>query len=292
MIKSMTGFGKSQIDEGGYAISCEMKGVNHRFFDLHSRMPRRYLLLEDRVKEQIKKSILRGRIEININIEKTVDFERSIKVDKGLAMAYHNSLKDLAVDLNISPDIRLLDVFRLPDVFTLTDEQEDLEKVWASLEKALDLAIQSLMQMRIKEGKNLAEDILNRNRYILEEVLKLEERSPQVAREYHDRLRARIDEMIGREIVDEARIIQEAAIFADKSSITEEIVRLKSHIQQLENFIHDGDGVGRKCDFLLQEMFREINTIASKSSDITMSQIVVNLKAELEKIREQLQNIE
>ena len=292
MIKSMTGFGKSQIDEGGYAINCEIKGVNHRFFDVHTRMPRRYLLLEDRVKEQVKKTISRGRIEININIEKTEESERTINVDKGLAMAYYNSLKDLAEVLKISADFKLLDVFRLPDVFTLTDEEEDLEKVWNLLEKALNLAMESLLDMRIKEGKNLADDILNRNQYILVEVQKLEEKSPQVAQEYQDKLRSRIVEMIGKEIVDEARIIQEAAIFADKSSITEEIVRLKSHVVQMDNFVHEGDSVGRKCDFLVQEMFREINTIASKSSDISMSQIVVNVKAELEKMREQLQNIE
>ncbi|MEA1962530.1 MAG: YicC/YloC family endoribonuclease [Bacillota bacterium] len=292
MIKSMTGFGKGQIDECGYSINCELKSVNHRFFDVHIRMPRGYLLLEERIKEKVKTSISRGRLEIGINIEKTEESIRTIKVDKELAMAYHNSLKDLAKDLNISGDIKVLDIFRLPDVYTLINEEEDNEKVWSILEKVLDQCIDSLLDMRSKEGKTLAIDILNRNDYILEQVLVLEARSPKVSMEYEEKLQNRINEMINKEFQDEGRIIQEVAIFADKSSVTEEIVRLKSHISQLKDLINIGDNIGRKCDFLVQEMFREINTIASKSSDITMNQIVVDVKAELEKIREQLQNIE
>jgi len=287
----MTGFGRSQIQQKGYDITCELKTVNHRYFDVHTRMPRRYLFLEEKIKEELKKNLQRGRIEISINIEKTGDMARNIKVDKGLAIAYYDSLKDLAKHLNIASEFRVIDVFRLPDVFSLIDDQEDPDTIWGALQSALNEALKSLVEMRSKEGANLARVIIQRNAYILTEVEKLEQRSPLVAREYQERLHKKIAEMTSN-MVDEARIIQEAAIFADKASITEEIVRLKSHIGHLRDLMDSGQSVGRKLDFLVQEMFREINTVASKANDIEMSQIVVDIKAELEKIREQIQNIE
>lgn len=291
MVKSMTGFGRSQVQQNGYDISCELKTVNHRYFDIHTRIPRRYLFLEEKIKEELKKNLQRGRIEISINIEKIGDMARNIKVDKGLAIAYYDSLKDLAEHLNIASEFRVIDVFRLPDVFNLIDDQEDPDIIWAALQSALDEALQSLVEMRSKEGANLARDIAQRNSYILTEVEKLEQRAPLVAREYQERLHKRIAEMTNN-MADESRVIQEAAIFADKASITEEIVRLKSHIGHLRDLLDSGQSVGRKLDFLVQEMFREINTVASKANDIEMSQIVVDVKAELEKIREQIQNIE
>lgn len=292
MIKSMTGFGKSQIDSNGYSVTCEVRGVNHRYFDPHIRISRRYMSLEDRIKDEIKKTVTRGRIEMTLNIEKTGECARDIKVDKELAMAYYRYLKELAENLNISPEIRIIDVFRLPEVFNVSDENDDLELIWSILGEAIRQAMASLLDMRNKEGMNLAKDILERNQTITQMVLALEEYAPQVAIDYQEKLRKRIADLVGPEQVDEQRIIQEAAIFADKSSITEEIVRLKSHIKHLEEFIDEGEGVGRKCDFLIQEMFREINTVASKSNHVEMSRIVVDVKAELEKIREQIQNIE
>lgn len=293
MIKSMTGFGRSQINENGYSIICEIKGVNHRYFDPHIRISRRYLCLEDKVKEELKQKINRGKLEISISIEKTEEYERNIEVDKGLAMAYYKSLKELAEFLHISADIRLIDLFRLPDVYSLQDVEEDLELTWKVLEKCLREALGKLVDMRIKEGYNLMQDMLTRNDLILERVEQLERRSPLVAQENQDKLRSRITELINQPVVDETRILQEAAIFADRASVTEEIIRLKSHIKQFNDILNHGDeAVGRKCDFLVQEMFREINTVASKANDLEMSQIVVEVKAELEKIREQLQNIE
>lgn len=291
MVKSMTGFGRSQVQENGYNINCELKTVNHRYFDLHTRIPRRYLFLEEKIKEELKKNLQRGRIEISINIEKTGDTERNIRVDKGLAIAYYDSLKDLAEHLDITSEFRVIDIFRLPDVFSLADEQEDPESIWAGLKRALEEALLSLVEMRGKEGANLARDIAARNAYVFDAVERLEQRAPQVAREYQERLQKRIAEMTNN-IPDEGRIIQEAALFADKASITEEIVRLKSHICHLDDLLGSRQSVGRKLDFLVQEMFREINTVASKANDIEMSQIVVDVKAELEKIREQVQNIE
>ena len=202
-------------------------------------------------------------------------------------------MKNKAENLNIPADIKLIDIFRLPDVYSLEDIEEDLEITWQVMQKCLAMAMDSLLAMRINEGQNLLNDMLARNSFILAEVDKLEQRSPQVAADYQEKLRNRIAEMIGQEKVDESRILQEAAVFADRASITEEIVRLKSHVKQFAEVLNNGDdAVGRKCDFLVQEMFREINTVASKANDIEMSQVVVGVKAELEKIREQLQNIE
>ncbi len=291
MIRSMTGFGRSAVNQHGYEISCELKTVNHRYFDIHTRIPRRYAFLEDKIKDELKKYLQRGRIEITINIEKTKDTARNIKVDKGLAMAYYDSLKDLAENLNISSEFRIIDIFRLPDVFNLIDEQEDPELIWAVLNQALNEAVDSLVEMRSKEGSNLAKDISQRNAYVLSSVEKLEKRSPMVAQEYQEKLLKRISDMTNN-MADEGRIIQEAAIFADKASVTEEIVRLNSHIGYFDELLKSTQPVGRKLDFLVQEMFREINTVASKANDIEMSQIVVDVKAELEKIREQIQNIE
>lgn len=292
MVKSMTGFGRSQVNLNGYEVSCELKSVNHRYFDLHARISRRYGYLEEKIKEELKKKLNRGRLEISINIEKTNESKRNIKVDKGLAMAYHESLKDLAENLDIPANFKVVDIFRLPDVFNLVDEAEDPEIVWQTLREALDEAVDSLVEMRRKEGSNLSQDILARNDYILNAVETLAKRSPLVAQEYQEKLRSRIADLVNGAAVDETRLLQEAAIFADKASITEEIVRLQSHIKHLNELMQSTEAVGRKCDFLVQEMFREINTVASKANDIEMSQIVVEVKAELEKIREQLQNIE
>ena len=236
MVKSMTGFGRSQVQENGYNINCELKTVNHRYFDIHTRMPRRYLFLEDKIKGELKKSLHRGRIEINVNIEETGDTARNIKVDKDLAIAYYDSLKDLANNLDISSEFRVIDLFRLPDVFSLADEETDPEIIWTILKKALEEAVRSLVEMRSKEGANLARDIAARNAYILTEVDRLEQRSPQVAREYQERLFKRIAELTNNN-ADESRIIQEVALFANKARITEELVRLKSHIGHLDEHL-------------------------------------------------------
>ncbi|SHH12845.1 TIGR00255 family protein [Thermosyntropha lipolytica DSM 11003] len=292
MLKSMTGFGRSQVLEQGYQVTCEIKGVNHRYFDPYIRISRRYGMLEEKIKEELRKYISRGRLEVNINIEKTGERTRNIKLDKELAITYHKYLKDLAENLDISPELKIIDIFKLPEVFTLEDEEEDLETLWGVLQKALAEAMQSVLEMRIKEGRELKNDIVERNNRILALVNRLEERSPQVVAEYMEKLRLRMMEILSSHEVDEYRILQEAAIFADRTNITEEIVRLKSHIKHLHDLMENGEAVGRKCDFLVQEMFREINTVASKANDLEISHIVVDVKAELEKIREQLQNIE
>ncbi|WP_054694678.1 YicC/YloC family endoribonuclease [Syntrophomonas palmitatica] len=291
-MKSMTGFGRGQSDEKGYLITCEIKGVNHRYFDPFIRMPRRYGLLEERIKEAMKQYVTRGRLEVSINIEKTGESQRNIKVDKELAIAYYNYLKELADNLSLSAEIKVIDLFRLPEVSSLQEREEDLEEVWELIKSALDIAMENLLAMRIKEGQNLARDIAMRSQTVLGMVESLETRSPQVTKEYGDKLRKRISEWIPAEEMDEQRLLQEILIFADRSNVTEEIVRLKSHIEHLNELMQSEDAVGRKADFLVQEMFREINTIGSKANDLEMNRLVVETKAEIEKIREQLQNIE
>ncbi len=292
MVKSMTGFGRKQLTDNGYTVSCEIRSVNHRYLDTNIRLSRRYASLEDPIVELVKKYVTRGRIEISINIEKTETASRNIKVDKELALTYYSNLKEIAEILNISEQIKVIDLFRLPEVFNLEDREEDLEKLWSVLSLCIDAAMQDLIIMREREGQNLAKDILMRNNLIADMVEELEARSPIVVKEHTEKIRHRISELISQEFNDEQRILQEAAIFADRASVTEEIIRLKSHVNHLVVLMDEPDSNGRKCDFLVQEMFREINTIASKANDVEMSKIVVNAKAELEKIREQLQNIE
>ncbi len=292
MIRSMTGFGRGHYEGNGYRITCEAKGVNHRYLEIQFRMPRKYHTLEDRIKEVVKQIFNRGRVELSISIEKMGLPNHSIKLDKEIAMIYYNKLNELADYLNISHDIRLIDLFRLPEVFNMEDQEDDIEILWDVLEKALVEALEMKNMMRLREGANLSKDIKYRNRVIFELVEKLEKKSPEVAAEHLKKIKRRIEEVILTDIVDEQRILLEAAVFAEKSNITEEIVRLFSHIEFLDELMEQDEPVGRKCDFLLQEMFREINTIGSKASDLDMNRIVVDVKSELEKIREQVQNIE
>ena len=293
MAMSMTGYGHCHLSNSEYQVTCEIRGVNHRYFDPCIRLSRRYIFLEERIKKELKRYVKRGRLEISLTVEKLEESNRIVKVDKELAIAYYNYLKELEENLNIQSQIRIIDLFRLPEVFCLKDAEEDLEVLWGVLKQALAIAMENVVEMRSKEGQNLASDILQRNEQISLMVEALEKKSPEVTRNYSEKLHKRISEMVSQDLVDEQRIIQESAIFADKSSITEEVVRLKSHTQHLAEFMQsEDDAVGRKSDFLVQEMFREINTIASKANDIEMSRIVVEVKAELEKIREQLQNIE
>lgn len=292
MAMSMTGFGKGECSSNGYKVMVEIKGVNHRYFDLSLRASRRYLALEDRIREKLKGYLTRGRIEVNLNIEQTGEQSRHIKVDKDLAIAYYKSLKELAETIGISPNFGVLDLFRLPEVFALEETEENLDELWAVVDIALESAVADFVQMRLREGHNLTQDILDRDRIIMGYVDEIEERSPQVVSEYAERLKKRLGDLLSEVPIDEMRLAQEVAILADKACINEEIVRLRSHSMQLKELLSSDQPVGRKCDFLIQEMFREINTIGSKANDLRIAQLTVEVKAELERIREQVQNIE
>ncbi len=291
-IRSMTGFGRSDVSDGLYRVTCEVKAVNHRFFDLNLRISRRYAALEERVREQVKRHVTRGRIEVSLNVERSGETERTLKVDKGLAMAYYKSLIELAEYLGISSDFSVIDVLRLPEVFSLEDEIEDIDAVWLRVSRAVEEAVLLMIGMREKEGENLRQDIMLRTRHIREMLDRIEGQAAVTPREYAEKLRARIQELLCEPRLDENRMYQEIAIFADRINIAEEIVRLRSHLEQMIGLLNAGGAIGRTGDFLLQEMFREINTIGSKANDLVISQLVVGIKAELEKMREQFQNIE
>jgi uncharacterized protein (TIGR00255 family) len=287
----MTGYGQAVRKTNGYQVTVELKSVNHRFLDVNVRLPRRYMLFEERIKELIKQYASRGRFDLNLSIE-AENSGVSLKVNRDLALDYYRALRGLAADLNISADFNVFDLAKVPDIFTLEQPEEDREMVWALVQEALTEALQALLVMRQTEGENLRADLSRRNSTLLEWVRELEQRSPEVTRNYQQKLLLRLEDLLAGTEPDPQRLLQETAMFADRSSITEEIVRLKSHIGQFEAMLSQTESIGRKSDFLLQEMFREINTIASKANDLTMNRIAVDVKAELEKLREQIQNIE
>ncbi|NLB17645.1 MAG: YicC family protein, partial [Syntrophomonadaceae bacterium] len=289
---SMTGFGRGEGSNFDYHISCEIRGVNHRYFDFNLRMPKRYNNLEERIREKVKQYVSRGRVELYLNVEKTEGAGRGLKVDKKLAMIYHNSLIDLAESLKIAPAFTIMDIFRLPEVYALDEKEEDLEMLWTVVEEALDSALSGFLDMRIREGQALTNHIRGKNQFILDTVEVIAERAPVVVQNHAERMTQRLQELCLDGVVDENRLLNEIAIFADRASIDEELVRLRSHCDQMEDMLASEEPVGRKCDFLVQEMFREVNTIASKANDLIISKTAVELKAELEKIREQIQNVE
>lgn len=291
-MNSMTGFGRGEAANADFHINCEIKGVNHRYLDFNLRMSRRYNSLEDKIRDKIKQSVSRGRVEVSINVEKNETAGRNIKVDNKLAMIYHDSLIELAEYLKLNPEINVLDIFRLPEVFSLDDKEEDLEVIWGMMEEALEAALAGFLAMRSREGESLVGDIRVRNRLIVDTVDQIADRAPLVVAEHAERMKKRLADLELAGNIDEARMLHEIALFADRASIDEEMVRLKSHCGQLEDLLQAGEPNGRKCDFLVQEMFREVNTIASKGNDLQLGRIAVELKAELEKIREQIQNLE
>ncbi len=293
MIKSMTGYGKGEYENELYRFTVEIKSVNHRYNDISVKMPRHISYLEDSVKKAIKEKISRGKVDVYINLEYVNESAIDVKVDIPLALSYKNALEELRAELNIEDSIRLNNILGMNEVVKTERKNIDENLVADCLMKSLAKAIEYITEMRGKEGEELKKDMLIKLDNIESFLEVIEERSPSVAVEYRDKLRDRIDELLDNSIsIDEERLSSEVVIFADKSSIDEEIVRLKSHIKQFISILEEEDSVGRKLDFLIQEFNREINTIGSKANDIIISKNVVELKAELEKIREQVQNIE
>lgn len=289
----MTGYGKGEYENELYRFTIEIKSVNHRYNDISVKMPRHISYLEDSIKKAIKEKISRGKVDVYINLDYVNDSAIDVKVDIPLALSYKNALEELKAELNIEDNIRLNNILGMNEVVKTERKNIDENLVADCLMKALGLAIEHITGMREKEGEELKKDMLIKLDHIENFLEIIEERSPFVVVEYRDKLRDRIDELLDNSIsIDEERLSSEVAIFADKSSIDEEIVRLKSHIKQFISILEEEDSVGRKLDFLIQEFNREINTIGSKANDIIISKNVVDLKAELEKIREQVQNIE
>jgi uncharacterized protein (TIGR00255 family) len=292
LIKSMTGYGRGDATSERERITVETKSVNNRFLEIVVRMPKQFLPLEERVKKIVQEKLNRGRVDVFISLEETGENKRMVKVDKELGLAYYNSLKELAATCKIPENIDLIRMYLLPGLLTLEEEEKDLESVWLVIKEALVKSVDALVGMRAIEGAKLAQDLLHRKRLVSDCVRQIGERSPVIVTEYQEKMHQRVQELLGQIEIDESKLANEIAFFADKASITEELVRLESHFNQMENILSCDDTVGRKLDFLVQEMNREINTIGSKANDLTVSHLVVAVKSELEKVREQVQNIE
>jgi len=294
MIKSMTGFGRSEFSDGKRNVIVEMKSVNHRYSDITVKMPRRYGFAEDRIKNVVKDIARRGKIEISIIVENLTEDDTTIKLNTMVAKQYYDNLKQLQSAFDLNGDISLQFLSTMPDVMKAVADVEDEEKLYLSFETPVREAAIKLDDMRTIEGEALSRDIIARGELIRSLVEQVRERSPLVTLAYTEKLRERIKDILGNAIeVPADRILIEAALFADKCSITEELVRLDSHIRQLELIITKSNQPdGKKLDFLVQEMNREANTIGSKANDIEITSIVIDIKSEIEKIREQVQNIE
>ncbi len=292
MIRSMTGYGRYQDTVDGMDITVEIKAVNHRYYEYSSRLPRAYGFLDDKLKAYLQGSISRGKVDVYVFID-TADAPGSrVTVNHSLVQGYLKALGEIRETYGLRNDVSVMSLARYPDLLTVHREAEDEEAVWAAVRTVADVALNRFLQMREKEGEKLQEDILSRAAAILEAVGQVEERSPQTVREHMDKVQARMRELLGTATVDEQRLLTEAALFADKIAVAEETVRLRSHISQLEHMLAGNEAVGRKLDFLVQEINREANTIGSKAQDVQLARVVVDIKAEIEKIREQIQNIE
>ncbi|MBE6788568.1 MAG: YicC family protein [Ruminococcaceae bacterium] len=292
MVSSMTGYGKCTEILNGREITLEIKSVNHRFFEFSSRMPRAYGFLEEKIKSYVQSRVSRGKIEVGVSIVNVETADTKISVNETVAKGYVDALRELCEPLGIADDIRLSTVARFPDVFTVTKGDTDEEMLWGDVKSVAEKAVDAFIAMREREGENLKKDLLCRLENIEELVKEVEKRSPKRVQEYRDRLYKKISEVLASNSIDESRIITEVAIFADKVAVDEETVRLKSHIGQFREILEYNEPIGKKLDFLIQEFNREANTIGSKSQDAEGAKYVVAIKAEIEKIREQIQNVE
>ncbi len=294
MIRSMTGYGRSQAVVDTMNITVELKSVNHRYFEFNSRVPRNYGFLDEKLKSYIGSRVSRGKVECYVSVENLEDDEIEILVNHSLAHSYLNALNELADrnDLTLRDDLAMSSLTRYNDIFTVHKKEADEDKIWNAVKSVAEIAVDKFISMRENEGEKLKNDVLSRADLILSKVSIIEERSPETVNEYNEKLLARINEYLSDVQVDEQRLLTECAIFADKIAVAEETVRLRSHIDQLRQFLDSDEAVGRKTDFLVQEMNREANTIGSKAQDVTIARNVIDIKAEIEKIREQIQNIE
>ena len=295
MVKSMTGFGREHIVAEGREIIVEIRSVNHRYYEFTSRTPRAYGYLDEKLKSFLKSGISRGKVEVSVSIYNQEGTDAEIELNKSVAKGYLDALRGAADELNLSDDLTLANIMKLPDIFTVVKKTEDEEVIWAQVKGVAQVALDRFVEMRETEGKKMYDDVSSRLDFIEKTVGEIEEHQPSVAKSYSDRLYDKITETlnsVGLDNIDKQRILTEVAIFADKVAIDEETVRLRSHISQFRDLIASDEPVGRKLDFLVQEVNREVNTIGSKANDLTITKKVVDLKAEIEKIREQLQNIE
>ena len=292
MIKSMTGYGRASETVGSMEITAEIKAVNHRYFEFSCRIPRQFSFLDEKVKQYVKTRVNRGKVEVYITINLLENEAIDVQVNHPLAKAYVDALNEIANTYGVANEIKSTDVARFPDVLSTHKDEQDEETVFENVKQVLSKAVDMFVQMRQTEGEKLKQDVNSRCQTILQHVAFVESQSQESVKTYRARIEEKMRELLGDVQVDEQRLLTETAIFADKTAVDEETVRLKSHIEQLSQMMDSGEAVGRKIDFLVQEMNRETNTIGSKCSDIEITRTVVDIKAEIEKIREQIQNIE
>ena len=292
MIRSMTGFGRAQASVEGFNITVEIRSVNHRYFEFYAKIPRTYSFLEEKVKALLSTGISRGKVECSIQLEATADESVVVSVNEPLAKGYVDAIKQISEKFGLADDLSALSVARFSDVLAISKAPVDEEELWAKVSPVVNEALQGFISMRETEGKKLSEDVLSRADTIIENVSYIEERSPETVKLYSERLLERMKNVLGDTQIDESRILTEAAVYADKVAVAEETVRLRSHIEQLHEMLGSSEAVGRKLDFLVQEINREANTIGSKAQDVDIARRVIDIKAEVEKIREQIQNIE
>ena len=292
MIKSMTGFGRAEEVLNGRDILVEIRSVNHRYYEFSSRIPRAYGYIEEKLKSLLNGRIARGKTEVSVTVSSVEGKEAVIEVNEAIASGYVDALRKANEKLGLTDDITLSQMMRLPDIFTVRKVQDDEDQVWQDVKTVTEKALDNFVRMRETEGVRMKEDLLFRLENIEKMVSDVEVRSPEVNAAYRDRLYNKIKEVLADKNVDESRLLTEAAIFADKTAVDEETVRLRSHINQFRSMLELDEPVGRNLDFLIQEFNREANTIGSKAQDAKITKTVVELKSEIEKIREQIQNIE
>ncbi len=292
MLKSMTGYGREQRLVGNREILVEIRSVNHRYYEFNARLPRAYGYLEEKLKSFLNGKISRGKVEVAVSIFNQEGADACIEVNPIIANGYINALREANKELNLKDDITLTQIMRFPDVFTVKKVTEDEEEIWNAVKEVAEVALDKFVSMRQTEGEKMKEDVSSKLDFIEKVVGEIEERSPMVTESYRERLTSKLKAVLEDKNIDEARIITEAAIFSEKTAVDEETVRLRSHISQFRKLIETDEPVGKKLDFIVQEMNREVNTTGSKCQDLTITQMVVNLKSEIEKIREQIQNIE
>lgn len=292
MLKSMTGYGRCEETVGGRRITVELKSVNHKYFEFSPRVTRGYGFLEDKLKNYVQSRVSRGKIDLYLSIETLEDADVVVSVNHSLAAGYIAALREISERYNLPDAVTAISLSRYSDIFSVHKAPEDEDAIWAAVKAVTEKAVDAFIAMRETEGRRLYEDVMSRAAAIMEIVEKIEARSPETVKEYRERLEAKLREVLADTSIDEQRILTEVAIFADKVAVAEETVRLRSHFEQLKAFLNAEDPSGRKMDFLVQEMNRETNTIGSKASDSQIAYMVVDIKAEIEKIREQIQNIE
>ena len=292
MIKSMTGFGRSEIVKGNRKISVEIKSVNHRYLEAGIKMPKKLNVFESRMRDLLKKYATRGKIDIFINYEDDSESQVNLKFNQNIADEYMAIFNNMSEKYNLKHDMTVGGLARFPEVITMDEVQEDEEELWHFIEEAMKAALEQFVNTRILEGENLKKDLLGKLDHMEELVAFVEKRSPEIMKEYRSKLESKVKELLGDTTIDESRIATEVIIYADKICVDEETVRLRSHIEHARKCLNEDGGIGRKMDFIAQEMNREANTTLSKANDIEISNAAIDLKTEIEKVREQIQNIE